>query len=65
MGIFAAFLLWAGTRPNEAAGLQWKDVDWERGSVQICRNVVRLRGNKWEFDATKTESGVRSFTLRR
>jgi integrase len=62
-GIFVAFLLWAGTRPNEAAGLQWKDVDWERGSVEICRNVVRLRGNKWEFDATKTESGERTFTL--
>jgi len=43
-GIFAAFLLWAGTRPNEAAGLQWKDVDWERGAVAIRRNIVRLRG---------------------
>jgi integrase len=32
-GIFCAFLIWAGTRPNEAAGLQWKDVDWEKGSV--------------------------------
>jgi len=61
-GIFCAFLLWAGTRPNEAAGLQWKDVDWERGSVRICRNVVRLRG-AWEFDTTKTDAGIRSFTL--
>src|SRR5262249_51532263 len=61
-GIFCAFLLWAGTRPNEAAGLQWKDVDWERGSVRICRNVVRLRG-AWEFDTKKTDAGIRSFTL--
>jgi integrase len=63
MGIFAAFLLWAGTRPNEALALQWKDVDWERGSVEIRRNLVWLHGSKWEFDTTKTESGVRSFTL--
>src|SRR5262245_24040417 len=28
MGIVAAFLRWAGTRPNGATGLQWKDVNW-------------------------------------
>jgi integrase len=62
-GIFAAFLLWAGTRPNEAAALQWKDVDWEKGSVEIRRNLVRLKGGAWEFNEPKTEAGVRSFTL--
>jgi integrase len=62
-GIFCAFLLWAGTRPNEAAALQWKDVDWERGAVTIRRNVVRLRGGKWEFADPKTTDSVRSFTL--
>src|SRR5262249_38418150 len=31
-GVFVAFLLWAGCRPNEATGLQWKDVNWEKGS---------------------------------
>src|SRR5262249_36638868 len=61
-GIFCAFLLWAGTRPNEAAGLQWKDVDWERGAVAIRRNLVRLR-DRWEFDTTKTDAGIKSFTL--
>ena len=62
-GIFAAFLLWAGTRPNEAAALQWKDVDLEKGSVQIRRNLVRLKASAWEFDEPKTDAGVRSFTL--
>jgi len=64
MGIFVEFLLWSGTRPNEAAALQWKDVDWDKGSVKIRRNVARLdNGKSWEFDDTKTESGNRSFTL--
>ena len=64
MGIYAAFLLWAGTRPNEAAALQWQDVNWEKGSIQIRRNVARLdNGKSWEFDDTKTEAGNRSFTL--
>jgi len=62
-GIFAAFLLWAGTRPNEASALQWKDVDWEKGSVRIRRNLVRLKGGAWEFNEPKTDAGVRSFTL--
>ena len=61
-GIFCAFLLGAGTRPNEAAGLQWKDVGWERCAVAIRRNLVRLR-DRWEFDTTKTDAGIRSFTL--
>jgi integrase len=65
MGIFVAFLLWAGTRPNEAAALQWRDIDWEKGSVEIRRNVVRLAGNKWEFSTPKSSSGNRSFTLPR
>ncbi len=63
MGVFAAFLLWAGTRPNEATGLQWKDVDWEKGSVNLVRNIVRLHSGKWEFGDMKTEDSVRSFTL--
>jgi integrase len=62
-GIFAAFLLWAGCRPNEATGLQWKDVDWEKGSVDLQRNIVRLHGNRWEFGDMKTEGSKRSFTL--
>ena len=48
---------------NEAAGLQWKDVNWEKGSVEIRRNLVRLKGGAWEFNEPKTEAGVRSFTL--
>jgi integrase len=62
-GIFAAFLLWAGCRPNEAAALQWKDVDMGQGSVIIRRNLIRLKGKAWEFDEPKTDAGVRSFTL--
>jgi integrase len=69
-GIFAAFMLWAGTRPNEACGLQWKDINWEKGSVTICRDIVRLIGDKkkrikghWEFDTVKNESGVRTIKM--
>jgi integrase len=62
-GIFVAFLLWAGTRPNEAAALQWEDVDWKSNGVEIRRTIVRLRGGKWDFGEPKTENGKRSFTM--
>jgi integrase len=63
MGIFPAFLIWAGTRPNEGAAFQWKDIlDWEKGTVRIERNIVRLKG-RWEIGTPKTEAGIRTFTL--
>lgn len=61
-GVFVAFLLWSGTRPNEACGLQWKDIDWEKGSATINRNLVRLRGAVWRFGPVKADSN-RTFTL--
>ena len=32
-----------GIRVGELCGLQWKDVDWDRGTVQINRTVSRIR----------------------
>jgi integrase len=62
-GIFVALLLWSGARPNEAAGLRWKDVNWEKGSVEIRQNIVRLHGRVWEIGTLKTENSNRTFTM--
>jgi integrase len=63
LGIFVAFMLWSGARPNEAAGLKWEDIGWEDNSVEIRRTIVRLRGGKWEFGEPKTKKGKRKFTM--
>lgn len=33
-------LAYSGCRRNEALGLQWGDVDFERGQLQVCRQVT-------------------------
>lgn len=69
-GVFVAFLIWSGARPNEAGALMWKDIDWTNGGKNDCkgritirRNLVRMRSGDWQFEDPKTEAGVRSFTM--
>ena len=38
-GDYLALLYYLGTRPGEARGLQWGDIDWARGVVQIRRDI--------------------------
>lgn len=48
----AIFTVWAwtGARPSELAALTWSDVDLERGSITICKGLVK---GKWA-GSTKT-----------
>lgn len=47
--------VFAGFRPGETFGLQWEDVDWERGAIRVSHSHTRTDGLK----APKTEAGVR------
>jgi integrase len=61
-GALFAAMLWTGCRPGELAGLQWKDVDLDRGILAIRRALVRTRptakargaGTSFELAPTKT-----------
>ncbi len=63
-GILPAFLLWTGCRPGEGCAVQWKDINWENGTVEIRRNVMRLHGG-WQFGTPKTASCIRTVKLPR
>jgi integrase len=39
------FLLDSGAREGEAFGLQWPDLDWERGAASIVRSLEEIDGN--------------------
>src|SRR5256885_317349 len=39
-----------GMRPGEYLGLQWLDVDFERGCVTVMRALAWLKGGGWKFD---------------
>jgi integrase len=50
-------------RKSELLGLQWEDIDWQHGTLQVQRQLRWKR--KWEFEFTvpKTSKGIRSIKL--
>lgn len=56
------FLLTSGCRLGEALALEWADVDFEAGSVRICK-AVNWAGGKPVVSGPKTRSAVRTLTL--
>jgi integrase len=51
-----------GMREGELFGLQWPDVDFDRGSLQVQRTLQELRG-QFELKAPKTAAGRRRIEL--
>lgn len=60
-GDFVAVLLYTGLRTQEAAALQWGDIDTERGVIDISRAAM-LRGAT-KIKDTKTEAGTRQIPI--
>jgi integrase len=52
-----------GMRRSELLGLQWADVDLERGVLNIQHARKRGEGNRWETGAPKTRKGRRQIAL--
>jgi integrase len=48
--------LMLGLRLGELLGLQWDDIDWERKTITVCRQIQEVRGKKQIRDTTKTVS---------
>ena len=51
-------------RPEEYLGLQWKDVELEKGTVTVQRTLVwRHKGGGWYFSEPKTARSRRTIPL--
>lgn len=61
-GLIFEFALLSGMRPEEYLGLQWSDIDFERGTVQVRRALVRHR-KSWSFEEPKTVRSRRTVFL--
>lgn len=59
-GLWVKLMLYCGLRPSEAAALQWRNVDFKRGMLNVDSNIKRSGA----VGSTKTESGVRSIPIR-
>lgn len=57
-----ALLMLTGMRRGEALGLQWSDIDWEKGLIHVRRNVT-FAGNQPHIGMPKTEKGTRQIPI--
>lgn len=58
------FAFWTGMRTSELIALQWGDVDWHRGTVEVRRALTRAAiAKKSEGETPKTKSGRRHVKL--
>ena len=58
-----AMALTTGMRRGELLALQWQDIDWEGGSVQVRRSVNRYAGQGYKVSEPKTSKGRRKVML--
>ncbi|MBU0511331.1 MAG: site-specific integrase [Chloroflexi bacterium] len=52
-----------GMRQAELIGLKWEDVDWERRTIQVKRQVRHFKGGGYTFTMPKSKSGKRTIIL--
>ncbi len=48
-----------GMRQGELLGLQWKNVDLEKGIIKVNQNLKRLPNGKLVFGKPKTKKSIR------
>jgi integrase len=61
-GLIFEFALLTGMRPEEFLSIQWRDLSFERKTVQVRRALVRHKGS-WSFEEPKTPRSRRTIVL--
>lgn len=61
--ILLAVPMYTGLRRGEVLGLQWEDVDMDKGTITVQRNVTHPGGNQPVISSPKTEAGKRIVPL--
>jgi integrase len=62
-GVALALGLVTGMRPAEYLGIQWADVDLERGQVAVTHSLVWGKGEGWSLTEPKTVRSRRTIPL--
>ena len=55
--------LTTGLRQSEILGLKWSDVDWDRNTISIRRQLRRKHKKPNYFSSLKTKSGIRTISV--
>ncbi len=59
----AVLILETGLRAGEALALEWPDINEEKRTLKVNKNMVRVNGKNLVQRTTKTESGKRTIPL--
>ena len=52
-----------GLRQSEALGLQWRDIDFDKGKLSVRRGLHRVDGKGLVFEEPKNERSRRTIAL--
>lgn len=52
-----------GLRQAELFGLRWSDLNWEKRTLNVYRQIQRVPGEQWQFIEPKTRAGRRTIIL--
>lgn len=55
-------MMYTGMRRGEVLGLRWEDIDWEKKTINVTRNVT-LAQNTPIITTTKSENGIRTIPI--
>ena len=61
-GMFPFFLICTGFRRGEALAVQWKDIDFAKGTI-VCNDAISFRSGTAKSAPLKTRSGYREVPL--
>ena len=62
-GMLFYLALMTGMRQGELLGLKWADLDWDKGLLNVQRQLQRARGHSPQLVAPKTQAGRRQIKL--
>lgn len=54
------FLFWTGLRTSELVALQWDDIDWQRGTINVNKAMTQASD---AFEEPKTKAGIREVKI--
>ena len=55
--------LTTGMRIAELLGLKWQDLDWDRQTIKVKRQLKKKPKGEFYFDSPKTKAGLRTLTI--
>lgn len=61
--VMVSLLILTGMRRGELCGLEWKDIDFEKQSLSICRSSQYIGNAQFITKEPKTKAGIRKLTI--